>query len=103
MKLEPLIIHKLLLRPCLHWSQMERFQMEQIQNWYEWALHLQWNRWDRSIWTHYPCCFGLGAGTVPFGSSVNWQIQMEQIQKRTDFHAPNTKENWIFVIEYTFP
>ena len=80
-------------RPLLHWSQMERFQMEPIQNWYEWALRLHQNRWNR-----YQCSFGSAEGTAPFGTvrfifSVSRQNEVNGAKR-----VPNTEENWIFEI-----
>ena len=62
-----------------------------------------------------PSSYVVGpVGAIRLSSSVNGQSQVEPFQKRTDtkwemislfallFHAPDTKENWIFVIEYTF-
>ena len=67
---------------------MELSQIEPIQNWHEWALHLLKNHSNHSIWNQYTRSFRSTKGMVPFGtvlfgSSVNRQSQMEQGLKRT--------------------
>ena len=59
-------------------------------------------KWNRSkIGTNGPCVYTGAVGIVPFGAAIQALLALISVFALL-FQVPNTKENWIFVIEHTF-